>query len=300
MTKDYVALGTFDGVHVGHRFLIGKLIQDASLDGARSIVCIFDPHPLSVISGKSAPKLLTSLKSRMEIISGLGAGEVRILDFNDTMVHVDGINFLRRLSEQFNLGGLYVGFNFTFGDRGAWNKSDIARYAQDNQLKYFIAKSQKINGRPVSSTLIRSFLDEGMVDKAFKYLGRPHMVEGIVAEGKRIGNSIGFPTANIPVDDRFAYPATGVYLTKVQYRGIWYDAMTNIGNNPTIADGNPRTVETHIIDMDKNIYGEYIKIAFFDRIRGEIKFKNVDMLRAQLSMDMVNARKMHDKIDIYK
>ncbi|HYZ28105.1 MAG TPA: bifunctional riboflavin kinase/FAD synthetase [Thermoleophilaceae bacterium] len=271
-----VAVGTFDGVHVGHREVIRGC----------DTVLTFDPHPLSVVRPEAAPKLLTPFTVKRDIIAGLGVDELVVIPFDE--------EFRSKTAEQFIdevlIGKLQavqvsVGENFTFGKKAAGNP-EMLRSRPEFETR--IVPLVEVDGETVSSTQIRALVSAGDVEKAARMLGGPFIVEGVVAHGDERGRTLGFPTANIVPDEDFVHPGHGVYAAWAH----GHCAAVNVGVRPQFETGRGLLIEAYLIDYDGDLYGEPLRVAFTRRLRGERRFESVDALVEQMGRDVQQARQI--------
>jgi riboflavin kinase/FMN adenylyltransferase len=285
-----LTIGAFDGVHLGHQLLIGSTVRRAQALGWQSAVLTFDPHPNLVIRPDRERLYLASLDERIEQIAGLGVDLLIVLPFNRDTMALTAQEFMTRVCRAIALRELWVGHDFALG-RG--REGNLERLRDIGvQLGYGVHPVEPflLDGAPVSSTRIRSSLEEGDLLHAARLLGRPFGLRGQVAEGARRGRTIGFPTANVAVDPQHMLPADGVYVCRAQVAGHRYGAVTNVGMRPTFA-GAHRTVEAYLLDFADDIYGEILRLDFLHRLRGERKFDGVAALVAQITNDVAAARK---------
>ena len=271
-----VAVGTFDGVHVGHR----EVIRGADT------VLTFDPHPSVVVSPHGAPPLLTTLERKTELIATLGVEELVVIPFDHEFAQRSAQSFV----DDVLVGGLHathvsVGENFRFGHR-AQGDPDLLR--ADGRFEVRVVELLEIDGEVVSSSHIRGLILGGAVEYADKLLGAPFVVTGEVVAGDRRGRELGFPTANIVPDDRVAVPGHGVYAAWANGR----PAAVNVGVRPTFDSGRGLLVEAYLLDFDHDLYGQTLRIAFMERLRGERRFDSVDALVAQMHRDVERARQI--------
>jgi riboflavin kinase/FMN adenylyltransferase len=268
-----VAVGTFDGVHVGHRQVIRGC----------DTVLTFDPHPLSVVRPEAAPKLLTPFNVKRDIISGLGVKELVVIPFNDEFRQKTADEFI----DEVLIGKLAaievsVGENFNFGKRATGNV-DMLRARTEFQTR--VAPLVDVDGETVSSTQIRALVAAGDVEKASRMLGGPFIVEGEVAHGDKRGRDLGFPTANLVPDERFVHPGHGVYAAWAH----GHCAAVNVGIRPQFQTGRGLLIEAYLIDFDGDLYGETLRVAFTKRLRGERRFESVGALVEQMRRDVHDA-----------
>ncbi len=294
LTPAVVALGMFDGVHLGHRALMARLLQEAERLDAAPCVYTFSNHPLEVLGG--SVKLLSSVGERNKLLRGLGAERVLSVPFTREMAMLGTEQFIDLLMEQWDIRGLVVGYNYTFGDHGKGTSQTLVEVGKRRGFSVSIVEPVMFEGAPVSSTRIREAIERGDVSLAKDLLVRRYTLSGTVVQNKRIGRRIGFPTANIEADPKRVIPADGVYATVVYVGGAVYRAVTNIGTNPTV-HGEALTIETHLIEFDADIYGETLTVAFRKRLRGELMFDSLDELKEQIRLDVLAASSLKDLND---
>ncbi|WP_297631353.1 bifunctional riboflavin kinase/FAD synthetase [uncultured Clostridium sp.] len=286
----YIALGSFDGLHRGHLELIECVKDLAKKDNSKSMVFTFSNHPREVIQKKSTFKYLMGNREKKEVLKELGINKVVLETFDEDLMKLSPEDFIKKLLNEYKVLGLVVGFNYRFGFK---NKGDIEllkELGEKYSFKVKVIEPFMYDDEIVSSTRIRNLLIDGEIQLANCMLKRPYDLEGIVVGGKRLGRTIGFPTANLETDSKFVIPKKGVYYTNVIYNGEIFKGITNIGNNPTV-NGTELTIETNILDFNKDIYGESLKILFLDRIRGEKKFNSLEELMERLKLDKEIAEK---------
>lgn len=286
-----VALGMFDGVHLGHRALMTRLLEEAKRLGAIPVVYTFSNHPLDVLGGNV--RLLSTVRERNLLLRSLGAQSVESVPFTLEMAHLSTEQFVDLLAEKWNVRGLVVGYNYTCGDRGAGTPETLREIGFRRGFSVSVVEPVQFEGEPVSSTRIREAVERGDVKLAQTLLVRRYTLSGIVVQNKRIGRRIGFPTANIEQDKRRVIPADGVYATYASVGGMAYRAATNIGTNPTV-NGDKRTIETYLIDFDSDIYGQELTIAFRKRLRDEEMFDSLEALKEQIQRDVEEAASLKD------
>ncbi len=291
---EYIALGNFDGIQLGHKALINSMVEKASKDNAIPSVCIFDPHPMRFLFPEKAPKQIASVRFKKELLHKLGIRKVHVLKFDEYMHQMNGIDFLDMLKDKYDIGLFAVGYNYNFGMNGAWDKDDIVDYCNINNIESIIFDKYLIEKEEVSSTKVREFIREGNLDKAKQLLGRPHIIEGKVVEGAQQGRKIDFPTANILFEEDFLYPPHGVYLTATNIDDTWNYSITNIGAKPTVSM-DIINIETHIFDHCSDLYGKRILIGFLEKLRDQIKFDDIFQLKKQLINDSKLAKKLTKK-----
>lgn len=282
----YLALGNFDGVHLGHQKLIKDSIAKSSQNKGLSGAFIFDPHPARVINPSNAPKLLVTNERKAELLADLGMDILIYHPFTTDIAHWSPREFVQRiLVEQLNVKEVFVGFNHTFGHKGQGDPALLTSLGEEFGFAVNVTQQVTVDDMVVSSSLIRQMLGEGNMEMAAKLLGYNLVIEGMVTGGERRGSSIGFPTANLQFDPELNIPAVGVYAGKVWFEDNYYKAVINIGTKPTFHEEFPLTVEVHIIDFNQSIYGKRLQVSFYHKIRDQIKFNGLEELRAQIARD---------------
>ena len=280
--------GFFDGVHAGHRHVIGELVSQAHARGDESLVVTFWPHPRAVLQdGARELRLLTALDEKKALLTALGVDRIEVLDFTRRFAALTAEEYLRDvLRDRFGVTALLVGYDNRLGsDR--LTAPDLAPVAASLGMELIVADALPGDSpdAPVSSTKIRKALSEGKIDAATAMLGYGYTLQGVVVAGNRIGRTIGFPTANMKLYEPLKLvPAHGVYAVEVGVLGQRYRGMTNIGMRPTVG-GTVPTIETHILDFDEDIYGLPLTVTFLRRVRDEIRFDSLEDLRRQLELD---------------
>ena len=271
-----VAIGTFDGVHVGHR----KVIEGADT------VLTFDPHPLSVIHPEAAPKLIMPFDIKRDVIDGLGVDELVVIPFDQGFREIEAEEFCSRiLIETLGATRVSVGENFAFGKKA---KGDPEMLRSHSEFETEVVPLVEVDGEIVSSTRIRAQVAAGDVEGAMRCLGAPFLLEGPVVEGDKRGRTLGFPTANVVPPEEYAYPGHGVYAAFAN--GV--PAAVNVGIRPTFETGRGVLIESYLIDHEEDLYGQTLRIAFIARLRGERRFPGVEELVAQMHRDVDQARRL--------
>ena len=285
-----LTLGTFDGVHQGHRTIISKLTSESKKHDLKSIILTFFPHPRNIVSSKKI-KSISTIDEKIQIFSELNLDELIIQNFNKSFSEMGAEEFIKLLVNNLNLKKIIVGYNHRFGK----NRSADIDVLIDFSLKYDFEvveiKAFEVEKIKISSTKIRNAIDNGNIDVCNNYLGYNFNMNGIVVKGKSIGKSIGFPTANINIAEEYKIiPKNGVYLVRCFYEKNKFYGMMNIGYNPTFGS-NEKTIEVNIFDFSKDLYDKNIRIEFLKFIRDEIKFDNAEELQNQLINDRENCIK---------
>lgn len=286
LTPAVVALGMFDGVHIGHKALINRAVEEANVLRAEPAVFTFSNHPMDVLGG--SVKLLSSMKERNAMIRALGVQELVSEPFTCELAALEPEAFVDLLQARWDVKAVVAGYNYTFGSRGLGTPETLERIGKERGFRVLVVPPVLHEGEPVSSTRVREAVERGDVALAGALLGRMYSLSGRIIRNKRIGRRIGFPTANIEPEERRVLPPDGVYATIAYVRDAAYRAVTNIGTNPTIEDGK-LGIETHLLDFDADIYGEVLTVAFHSFLRGEIKFKSVEELKEQIKLDVQKA-----------
>jgi riboflavin kinase / FMN adenylyltransferase len=272
----HVAIGSFDGVHVGHRAVIG----DADT------VLTFEPHPLSVIHPEAAPKLIMPFPVKRDVIEGLGVAELVVIPFDKSFSAMEAEDFCRRvLVETLGAEAVAVGENFRFGAKA---KGDPEMLASHAEFTTRVEPLVEVLGETVSSTRIRAAVAAGDMLTASACLAAPFLFEGEVVEGDQVGRTLGFPTANIVPDDDYVVPGHGVYAAFAN--GV--PAAVNVGVRPTFESGRGLLVEAYLIDYEADLYGQTLRVAFVERLRGEKRFPSAEDLIAQMHRDVERAREV--------
>lgn len=271
-----VAIGTFDGVHLGHQ---------AVIEGADTVLT-FDPHPLEVLHPVAAPKLLMPFGVKRDVIEGLGVQELVVIPFDREFASRSAEDFVAHvLLEKLDAKQVAVGENFRFGAKA---QGDPAMLKSHPEFETRVVPLVEVDGEVVSSTRIRALVAAGDMEGARHCLGAPFMVEGTVVKGDQRGRELGFPTANIVPDDHLAYPGHGVYAAFAD--GV--PAAVNVGVRPTFESGRGVLIETYLIDREEDLYGRNLRVAFVERLRGEHAYPNVEELVAQMKRDVEDARRV--------
>jgi len=272
----HVAIGTFDGVHRGHQ---------AVIEGADTVLT-FDPHPLEILHPVALPKLIMPFDVKRDVIDGLGVEELVVIPFDREFAQLSAEDFVEKvLIERLGAERVSVGENFRFGAKA---QGDPAMLASRPEFETRVVPLVEVDGETVSSTRIRALVAAGEMEAAQRCLGAPFMVEGTVVQGDQRGRELGFPTANIVPDDRFAIPGHGVYAAFAN--GV--PAAVNVGVRPTFESGRGVLIETYLIDRDDDLYGTDLRVAFVSRLRGERRFAGVEELIAQMRDDVEDAKQV--------
>ncbi|HEY2717286.1 MAG TPA: bifunctional riboflavin kinase/FAD synthetase [Solirubrobacterales bacterium] len=272
----HVAIGTFDGVHLGHQ---------AVIDGADTVLT-FDPHPLTVTHPERAPKLITPFEVRRDLIEGLGVEELVVIPFDEDFSHIAAEDFIRQVViETLGARKVSIGENFNFGAKARGTSEMLSRHPE---FETRVVPLIEVDGEIVSSGRIRALVEGGDVAEARRCLGAPFMVEGTVVAGEQRGRELGFPTANQVPEPGLVVPGHGVYATFANGA----PAATNVGVRPTFDSELGLLIETHLIDRNEDLYGQNLRVAFVERLRGEERFDSAEALIEQMRRDVEDARRI--------
>lgn len=285
-----VALGNFDGVHVGHQNLLAEIVTAAQNNNGEAMVFTFSPHPKSLFSDVPL-KLLNTEAEKVANIEKTGVHMMLNFDFNLKSAAQEPEDFFREvLVEKLKVDFLVVGFNYHFGACGRGDAQLLAELCQDYGIKLKVMPAYTVGEEVVSSSLIRKKLENGEVNSANQLLGYEYSLAGEVVHGKQIGRTIGFPTANVDATDIMQLPKFGVYAAFGICDGVTYKAVVNVGMRPTVSDNLAPTIEAHCLDTDCDFYGKIMEVHFVSEIRYEQKFEGLEQLKAQIACDAQSAR----------
>lgn len=286
-----VAIGNFDGVHLGHQ----TVLRRAKSVGERLTVVTFWPHPVGVLSPDKAPKLITDLRTRIDLLRQAGADEIRVVRFNELVARMSPEEFVQEFLRPLRPNRIVVGENFRFGNKASGDAARLAEIGGDS-FQVEAVELSAIGGQLTCSSLIRRALTEGDVGLAAQHLGRPFQFSGLVVVGDRRGRDLGFPTANMVVPDDLVVPADGVYAGWLSRTDLpsaeRLPAAISVGTNPTF-DGVERRIESYVLDRDDlGLYGLELRVDFVQRLRGQQRFDGVDSLIDQMRRDVARAREL--------
>ncbi|MFY9296444.1 MAG: bifunctional riboflavin kinase/FAD synthetase [Clostridiales bacterium] len=281
-----MALGSFDGVHVGHQMLIQQLKYIQNTIGCCSLVYTFLNNPLELLNPKNAPSRIMTLPEKISKFNRFNIDYLVLNPFNKCLASMPPQDFIEHmLIKNYNLKYIVVGYDFKFGTLGSGNVNMLKEFSKSYGYEVIVVPPLSLGNEIVSSSLIRQLIKEGDVEKASLYLGSPYAINGKVVHGFGRGRKLGYPTANLEFDTRKAVPKNGIYLTRVKIEGVYYWGMTNVGTNPTF-NNEGLFVETYILDYNNTLYDTRIKLEFLKRIRDEKKFSNVEDLKNQIAKDV--------------
>ena len=283
--KTVFTLGTFDGVHVGHTKIIERLLNSSTAD-EQSLILTFFPHPRMVLQKESDIKLLNTIEERIQLLDKVGLQNLIIHPFDEVFSRLTAEEFVKDiLVDIFNIKKIIIGHDHRFGRNRTANIDDLIRFGKEYDFEVEQISAQEIDEVSISSTKIRNALIEGKIALANEYLGYNYFFSGTVIHGKKLGRTIGFPTANLKIEEPYKLiPAIGVYAVKCKIGNKNIDGMLNIGTNPTV-EGQALSVEVHLFNFDEDLYDQKISIELIKRIRDEQKFASVDDLKMQLEKD---------------
>ncbi len=288
-----VALGNFDGVHVGHRKLIETAAEKAAEKGLSSAVFTFSNHPKSLIPGAKPVKNIVYPIEKEALIEALGIEYYFNFEFTKDIMTMSPEDFVRVfLHDMVNAREVVCGFNYHFGYKGEGDTKLLRILGAKYGFRVNEVKAVSVDGDVVSSTLIRNTIMAGEMEECARYLGRNYDIAGEVVVGNRLGRTIGFPTSNIMIDETMVTPPNGVYVTYCIYNGVKYPSITNVGIKPTVGTFK-KNMETHIFNFDKELYGKKIKVEFIKKTRDEVKFQSIEELSAQIARDCNDAKRYH-------
>lgn len=297
-----VTTGTFDGVHLGHQKLISRLKDVAREENGETVLLTFSPHPRMVLfPDDNELKLLNSLPEKIELLEKYGVDHLIIYPFTKEFSRLTSIEFVRNiLVNSIQTKRLVIGYNHHFGRNREGSFEHLKEYGPLYGFEVEEIPAKDIDHIQISSTKIRNALLIGDVKTATNYLGHEYTLTGTVVKGKQLGRTIGYPTANLLITDQYKLiPGDGVYAVKIKHKNNYYGGMLNIGNNPTV-EGKGKSIEVNIFDFDKVIYGDEATIYFIERLRDEVKFKNLDDLKEQLAKDKKESLKLIDAAILHK
>lgn len=288
--KSVVTIGTFDGVHIGHQKILEQLIATAKKENANSVLLTFFPHPRMVLQKDNSIKLINTIDERIEILQKTGLDYLIIHPFNKEFSRLTALDFVRNvLVEHLNTTKLIIGYDHRFGKNREGDFEQLQEFGHIYDFEVLEIPAQDINNISISSTKVRNALLESDIKKANDYLGHDFSISGKVVSGKQLGKTIGYPTANIEVEESYKLiPKKGAYVVKSVIHEISYFGMMNIGVRPTV-NGINETIEVHFFDFNKDIYGETLKIEIIDFLRVEQKFESVEALKEQLHQDKIKS-----------
>lgn len=288
--KTIVTIGTFDGIHIGHQKILKDLIRTAKKENKKSVLLTFFPHPRMVLQKDVSIRLINTIEEKSSLLEKMGLDYLIIHPFSQEFSRLSALDFVRNiLANQLNTSRLIIGYDHHFGKNREGNIHQLREYSLLYDFEVEEIPAQDIDNVSVSSTKIRTALKEGRLKTANNYLGYNYMLNGTIVNGKKLGGKIGFPTANLDIKEPYKLiPKTGVYIIKTIIDAVLYTGMMNIGFNPTVK-GKCQTIEAHLFDFNKDLYGRKVTIELLFFLREEQKFNSIEDLIIQLNLDKVNA-----------
>jgi riboflavin kinase/FMN adenylyltransferase len=287
----FLAVGVFDGVHRGHQSLIARLKAEAAKRGLSAGVFTFRNHPLTVLQPNVKLGYITSPETRQELLCSEGLDTVTMIEFTPEVSRITAREFVSTLQERLGMKGLVVGPDFALGRNREGNVETLRKLGDEMGFEVVeLAAKTEDDETIISSSAVRAAIMKGDIERANGLLGRPFTLEGEVMEGDRRGATLGFPTANLKPDPERIVPGNGIYATWTLVEGAGHPSATSIGVRPTF-DAGDRTIETHVIDFNGDLYGKQIALQFVKRLRDEIRFANVEELKTQMTKDLEQARR---------
>lgn len=292
--KTIYALGFFDGVHLGHQALLQNCREMADLLGCKAGVVTFISHPDALVQGNT-PRLINTPADRKTLLQQYRMDTVLELPFDRALMEMSWKDFIRLLIEEYRAKGFVCGTDFKFGYKGTGTAAHLVSVCRKEGLLCRVIPEQTMDGITISSTYIRSLLESGQMEQAVRFLGHPHILTGTVVSGRKLGHTIGVPTANLQPPEAVLLPRCGVYACSAFADGKAYIAVTNIGSRPTVG-GHHITVEPWLLDFAGDLYGKQLTLAFYDFLRPEQAFGSLEQLKAQIEKDAARARKIFENL----
>lgn len=292
LKNTYVAIGTFDGVHYGHQLLIDSAIKKAKENSGTSVVFTFSSHPMELIDKNRAPRKINTIEEKLYLLEKLGVDCVILQPFTQEFANLTAEKFADILRDKVGSKEIFVGFNFSFGIGGKSNTKDLIRLGAERGMLVHEIPAIFLDGKLISSTLIRNEVIDGDIAIINRYLGHNFLIMGEVVHGKKIARELGFPTANIEIMNRL-YPKNGIYGVKLKIEGedFFRYGVVNIGVNPTLKPGE-KSVEVNIFNFDEFIYGKIISVELIQYLREEKKFNSIEELKSEIGNDVKNWKRI--------
>ncbi|NLL30578.1 MAG: bifunctional riboflavin kinase/FAD synthetase [Clostridiales bacterium] len=286
---NYVALGSFDGLHYGHLSLLRKTVEISKKNNGNSMVFTYKNHPKTLINPEKVPRLIMDTETKIKCLEEEKIDIVVLKEFTKEFMQIQPEDFIKMLCEKYNIKGIIVGFNFKFGHKNLGDTNLLEALKNKYGYELFVMEPYTYKDEIISSSRIRKTISDGEVEEASKMLSRYYSIKGKIIHGKKLGRTIGFPTANMEVNHENVIPKKGVYYTNVEFNNKIYKGITSVGNNPTV-NGKELTIETFILNFEETIYEKEIRLYFISRMRDEIKFNSLDELINQLKKDEAYAK----------
>lgn len=287
-----IGLGNFDGLHRGHMALINTLINECRIHDLNSVVYTFKKHPENILRKKLFTPLIMTMEHKIRYLDRFGVETLYLQEFDEEFSRMSAEDFIKEiLVNKMRVKLAVVGFNYRFGYMCKGDAELLKRLGKKYGYRVIVIPPVKVRGETVSSTLIRQYIMKGKMEKAFDLLGRNFSVPGKVITGRKIGRTMGFPTANLIPEKYLVMPASGVYITRTLYQNQWYNSVTNVGMCPTLKKEQDVTLETHMIGFDGELYGKDIEVFFIKKLRNEKQFERREDLISQIKTDIAEANK---------
>lgn len=286
-----LTIGSFDGIHRGHQYLIQRVVARSREIGAASALVTLHPHPKVVLRPESDMRYLSTIEERLDLLEPLGLDYAVVFPFSLETSQVRARDFVQLLLDHLKMKEIFCGADFALGYKREGNIGFLQALAHEKHFVVYVVEPQKSDSLVLSSTHVRELIARGEIDQAVRILGRYPSVRGRVVKGDQRGRTLGFPTANLALADRRLIPANGIYAVRVHLRNEWHQGAASIGVRPTF-DGKTRLVEVHVLDWSGDLYDQVIETQFVKRLRDELKFESVDSLVAQMNRDVQDARKV--------
>jgi riboflavin kinase / FMN adenylyltransferase len=286
-----LTVGSFDGIHRGHQYLIGRVIARAKEIGAASALVTLHPHPKIVLRPHSSLQYLSTIEERLDLLAPLGLDYAVVFPFSLETSQIRARDFVQILLDHLNMQEIFCGADFALGYKREGTVDFLRALGEEKHFAVTLVEPQQFDGQIMSSSRIRQTIAEGDLDTATRFLGRYPSVRGRVVKGDQRGRQLGFPTANLAIAERRLIPADGIYAVRVKVGDAWYGGAANIGIRPTFDHGH-RLVEVYVLDFDDDLYDQVIEVQFIQRLREERKFDRVDALIEQMKKDVEETRKV--------
>lgn len=280
-----VALGTFDGLHIGHQQIISRAVELARTIDGTSVVFTFSNHPLSIVDPDRCPLQIVTYEDKNKLIEGMGVDILLTIPFTPRFLVLSPAEFIALLLKILRPVYIVVGPNYSFGYKGTGTPEMLKSAGDTYGFKTEIQQAVYVDDTIVSSTIIRQLIAQGNVHQAARLLGRPLQIKGTVITGDQRGRTLGYPTANLTINEGLAIPDDGVYVVQILIDKVQYTGVANVGTNPTF-NGSERRIEIYILKFTGNLYGQTVTVSFLERIRGEITFTTAEQLKKQISLDI--------------
>ena len=288
-----IVLGTFDGLHVGHKTLIERHVEGCKRLGVKSVVFTYSNHPRELTNPELKSLRLIAVEEKILRIEELGVDYLVLIEFDEALMSTEAKRFVEEyLIDGMDVRLISVGFDFKFGRKAAGNPALLEKLSRKYGYELLVLDPVEIDGEKVSSSAIRKHLRHGEIKEAQRLLGRPYAVSGVIKKGKQLGRQLGYPTANFMISSQMTLIKPGVYVSETDYQGVRYHSLTNVGYNPTF-NQHELSIETYILNFDKEIYGEMLTVFLVDRLRDEAHFDSVQELVKVIDADVARAKRFY-------